>query len=123
MALTWEAVALLAPELADLDEDVQAAILADVSTRMGASPGSWKTAARYELAGKYLAAHLATLRSRGGAAGASGPVIGETVGPISRQYAAPASGSGSGSHSSTAYGQEFDRLAMTLIPGRIGLVA
>jgi hypothetical protein len=99
--ITWDDVALIAPELADLDEDVQDAILADVALELDAD--AWGT--HFDMASKYLAAHKASMRGRGGA---GAQVTSESVGQVSRSYAV----SGSGTDlDSTSYGQDFDRLA------------
>ena len=58
---------------------------------------------------RYLAAHMATM-AISGSGGAAGPVILETLGPMSRSYATTASTSGDDSLSLTRYGREYLRL-------------
>lgn len=60
---------------------------------------------RYDDALKYLAAHLLAV-GRKGSEGASGAVVSETVGPISRSYGAAAITS-SDALDSTAYGRRY----------------
>jgi len=112
--LTWDEVVLIAPDLASLTVDQQNAILADVELQVSESAFG----AKYNLACKYLAAHLGTLYRRG-AEGASGPVASERVGSVSRTYAvAKSAATGFGA---TAYGVQFEALARQL-PIRAGAV-
>jgi hypothetical protein len=62
--------------------------------------------ARYDDAVKYLAAHLLTTM-RGGSKSASGAVISETAGPLSRSYAAPSATVTTDELSSTTYGRRY----------------
>lgn len=112
--ITWADVVAVAPELASVATATQNAILADVAAQLVAA--QWGS--RYDVACTYLAAHLGTL-SKSGGQGVAGPVTSETVGSVSRSYAAPAvSESGMGS---TSYGREYERLKKQNV-GRIGLV-
>ncbi len=103
--LTWAEVVLIAPELSTVASDTQGAILADVALQL-VNPAMG--AGNAKLAGKYLAAHLATVAGR---AGAGAPIISESVGPISVGYAA-----GIFSYEAlhtTSYGIEYLRLLNT----------
>lgn len=61
---------------------------------------------RYDDAVKYLAAHLLA-SVRDGSKSASGAVISETAGPISRSYAAPMATASTDELSSTTYGRRY----------------
>jgi hypothetical protein len=89
MAITWADVEDLAPALSAVGADSQTAILAIVAVRVVAS----RWGANYTEAASYLAAHIGTLTLRAATAAGtgSGPITSETVGPISRSYAAPTS--------------------------------
>lgn len=110
MAITWTDVVNIAPELSTVATDTQTAILADVALQMPAEV--WGT--MLDTGSKYLAAHLATVTSRRGGGGA-GPLTSETVGQVSRSYAAPLKAT---SIMSTPYGVEYDRLLMNLPAAR-----
>jgi hypothetical protein len=112
--ITWSAVVAIAPELASVALATQTAILGAVEVQLAA--GQWGT--RYDLACTYLAAHLGAV-SLAGAQGAAGPVTSESVGSVSRSYAAPVVASSNAG--STAYGREYERLKKQLV-GRIGVV-
>lgn len=73
--------------------------------------GVWPPA-KADVARAYLAAHLLATVGRGGT-GPSGPVTSERVGDLARTYAAPAGGGSP--YSSTAYGQEFERLRRSVL--------
>jgi hypothetical protein len=115
--ITWADVLKIAPELSGkLPTTTTAQIVEDVLFLLVES--SWGRL--YDLACKYLIAHIATQIARG-AFGPSGAVIGESVGGISRQYAA---NSPMGTHSDfdqTPYGKRYKALLLAL-PGRIGMV-
>lgn len=115
MAITWANVALIAPELGGdaLTSDQQTAILADVATELGDTPGSFGSDARYDQAAKYLAAHIGTVTL---AAGATGAVVSESIGPFSVTRAAPTSGTGT-----TSYGERFEDLCQGYVPSRVGV--
>lgn len=81
--ISWSDVAALAADLAAVPVATQDEILAIVADIL-----QDPTLPRYDTAAKFCAAHLGTLYARG-AHGPAGPVTGETVGPLSRQYAAP----------------------------------
>lgn len=104
MAITWDDVVLIAPELSSLDSGAQDAILEDVELEIDATRwGIFANKGR-----KYLAAHLGTLATRG-SVGVAGPVTSETLGPMSRSYDA-GSAVDAGLLSSTRYGVEFARI-------------
>ncbi len=115
MSVTWAGVVIVAPELSTIALGTQTAILAQVALQMDAE--AWGD--RLDLGATYLAAHLAT-RTLGGGTATSGPVVSESVGQVSRSYAAPSSIQGS-ALGSTSYGQEFMRLS-SLNLSRIGMV-
>ncbi len=104
LGIDWDDVALLAPELASLDEDAQDLILGMVDAQLSED---WEDLR--DTAALYLAAHLGALTKRGGSAGA---VQSESVGQVSRTYAVSMA-AGAGLYGSTVYGQEYERLAKT----------
>lgn len=116
--LTKEDILLVARDMtaADLADAVWADLIAEVQVEVHAN--GWGTDERAAMGAKYLGAHKATLRKRsahgGSGAAAAGPLIGVTVGKISKQYAAPVAISGglAGDQSlnATSHGIEFVRL-------------
>lgn len=113
MAITWTDVTAIAPELSTAALATQTAVLASVELQV--NDDAWDDLASTGKA--YLAAHLATLAARG-ASGAAGPVTSESVGQLSRSYAAPATPSSS--LGLTSYGQEYLRLTR-ILPSVLGL--
>lgn len=109
-AIVWADVLALAPELSTVPSPRQDFILARVNIEL--SPDVW--GASLNIGRVYLAAHLATRKSAG-----SGMVTGETVGSVSRQYAAPMFQAGS--FNSTIYGEEYLRLISQLPGARFAL--
>ena len=110
MALTWSDVTAMAPELADVPVAAQTEILATVADLPA---DVWASAlTRGQLA---LARHLGTIQKRRGAAG---QVVSKSVGAASVSYAALMNPS---PLSSTVYGQEYERLVMTLSAARFGV--
>lgn len=107
MAINWSNVVDIAPELSTIPVNSQNAILAQVNTEL--SPSVWGT--RIEIGRAWLAAHLATVSSGGGA---GGQVLSEKVGDVSRTY----SDAGATGASSSDYGQEFERLLLQLPAAR-----
>jgi hypothetical protein len=114
--ITWQDVLAIAPELSTVSLATYTAILADVAVQLNAD--SWGV--RYDLASKYLAAHLATI-STWGSQGPSGTVIGESVGGVSRQYANNSPMGTDPLWDRTPYGREYRRLLRQL-PSRMGFV-
>lgn len=102
MAITSADVLLIAPELSTISAGQWTAILNDVALQV--SSAYWGT--RFDLGSKYLAAHLATLTKR---AGAAGQVASMAVGGVSVSYTSD-SMTGDGLKT-TSYGQEYDRLS------------
>lgn len=98
--ITWSDVTVIAPELADVGEDTQTAILSMVEEQLASSV--WGT--RLASGQRYLAAHLATMATKG-----SGAITAESLGDHSRTYAAPQT-----ALDSTTYGREYQRLLRTL---------
>jgi len=111
MAITWADVEAVAPELSAVALATQTAILAQVNSELSTSV--WGT--KIEIGRAWLAAHLGTLA---GIEEGGGAVQSETVGAVSRTYAVS-----SGDYSSTAYGNEFQRLLMQLPAARFGISA
>lgn len=100
--ITWSDVTAIAPELATVAGGTQTAILADVATEVIVA--NWPSQEKADRASKYLAAHLATLSKR---AGAAGPIQSQAVGGVSVSYAVSAMAA---VLAATAYGQEYQRL-------------
>lgn len=114
MAIDWTAVTALAPALSAVSTDGRTQILAQVALQVG--PTQWGT---LQDAGQLaLARHLGTLALRGGAS--SGALLSETVGPLSRTFAAPVLTAGT--LGSTPWGAEYARLR-ALLPAVFGLLA
>lgn len=80
MSITWANVVNVDAVLANVAAAAQAQILASVDRQI--DDDAWGDLA--DDGRTYLAAHMGTLYLRGGAAG---PVIGETLGPMSVSYA------------------------------------
>lgn len=115
MSVTWDDVVALAPALSDVSADGQTQILATVALQVG--PNQWGT---LQDAGQLaLARHLGTLTLRGSGA-SSGALVSETVGPLSRTFAAPVLTAGA--FGSTPWGAEYARLR-ALLPALFGLFA
>ena len=106
MAITCTDVTNMAPELTSVTAGTQTAILAQVALQV--SDEAWGELA--DVGAAYLAAHLATVGKRKGSAGG---VASESVGSVSRSYATKSTAVGL---SSTAYGEEYERL-VGLLPG------
>ncbi len=105
ITITWaDVVNLPAAELASVPTAAQDAILASLPLRMDVD--AWGSKAN--LGAAYLAAHLATVGRRGGTGGA---VTGESVGSVSRQYAAPLAGN---ALAASAYGLEYEALLLSI---------
>jgi hypothetical protein len=101
-SITWADVEAIAPELSAVSTDTQTAILADVEAQLSED----YLGTKYDLACKYLCAHLGTIARRNGSGGA---VTSRTVGPVSEAYSVAAATSTDGLNS-TSYGQEYKRL-------------
>lgn len=111
--ITWDDVEAIAPELASVAEAAQTIVLAAVGKQVGS--GQWGDLQKEgQLA---LAAHMGTLVAR--SAGAVGPVVSRTVGPVSTTYSVIAGAVGS--LGSTGWGQEYMRLIL-ILPSCRGLV-
>lgn len=117
--ITWADVVNIAPDLADVPASAQAAILADVAAQL-ANASAWPSPALHATACTYLAAHLGTMYARG-ATGAVGAVIGESVGSVSRQYAAPSPMGSDPTWDATPWGKAFRTLRRRCL-GRLGAV-
>lgn len=102
--IAWSDVVTVAPELASVPSSAQALYLAHANNALDVGAFGDVSAAR--LATIYLAAHVATSSSI--AAGGKGAVASETLGGMSRSYAAPVvTGS---DFESTGYGRMFSAL-------------
>lgn len=120
-AITWADVVNFAAELSGYPVAAQNDILAHVNTALDVSYFGGETGYKLKLARIFLAAHIAATTPLGGGGGAAGGAItSETVGGVSRSYAAPVNMSGSG-YQSTSYGQTFDGLIRTSL-ARLPLV-
>lgn len=108
--IDWTNVTDIAPELSTAPLAMQTAILAQVNAEL--DEDVWDT--KVEIGRAYLAAHLGTILRR---RGAGGPVVGESVGSVSRQYSASIA-AGAAMLGSTSYGIEFERQLMTLAAAR-----
>lgn len=114
ISITWADVEAIAPELADVEVVTQNAILLQVDGQMNSDV--WGS--KLDMGAVWLAAHLATVGP--GRSGVAGPVIAESVGQVSRQYAASVA-AGAGQLGSTSYGMEYERLLMTVPAARLAL--
>jgi hypothetical protein len=121
MAITWTDVEALAPALSTVSAEAQALILAQVARQVG--PNKW--GALVDDGQLYLAAHLGSAvlsaASSGDGGSVVGPVVSESVGPVSRTFAVLAAASSSSSAFASTWGQEYVRLRK-LLPTRFGLV-
>lgn len=111
ISITWADVVLIAPELSTVPTGAQNAILADVDLQVNEDV----LESKYNLAAKYLCAHLATIRAR---AGAGGPVTSVSVGAVSKSYGASIA-DGAAQLGSTGYGLEYERIINTCAMARL----
>ncbi len=82
MPISWSSVEAIAPELSSVAAGTQTLILAMVDRQIDDIRwGEFADDGR-----RYLAAHLGTITNGGAAGGSAGPVISETLGPMSRSY-------------------------------------
>lgn len=107
--INWDAVVAFAPELSDVNIDVQAYLLAHVNTTLNVAVFGGEESPKLRLARIYLAAHMATGMLLGASAG---EIQSETVGGVSYTYsgAAPVS-----SFESTGYGKQYAALVRNSI--------
>lgn len=112
-AINWNTVLGIAPELDSVNIDTQVMALAFVNEAI--SDSVWGTKTTATLARAYMAAHIATLSLRGGN-GASGAVVSESAGGLSRTYAQ--SMATNSTWGSTPYGVQFAALLRTNICAR-----
>lgn len=108
MSITWADVSTFAPEVASVPSARQTQILAMVDRQVNAT--AWGDAAVD--GALHLAAHYGVMSLRGSSS-AAGPVVSESVGPVSRSFAAPSSGGGGDGLEATSYGREYMRLSRT----------
>jgi hypothetical protein len=112
MTISWPNVTAIAPELSAAPAEMQLALLAMVNRRCPAV--IWGT--EDDTGRTYLAAHLATLGLR---RGAGGPVTSQGAGPVNQSYGLLMK---VGPLSTTAYGQEYERLLYTLPLARLPVI-
>lgn len=112
MAATVASVRRIAPELSSVSTADTEAFLADAALELDAA--TW--GALYDRAHALLAAHLASI-AHPELAAPSGPVVSESVGSVSRSYAAPSSGAAAGRWGTTRHGVELARLLRQIGPG------
>lgn len=108
-SIIWSDVLAHAPELSIVSSGAQADILAVANTVLDVSQFGGETAPKTKLARIYFAAHFATIDAQG-STGATGPVIGESVGGLSRQYASNSPMGTDPLWEKTPYGQAFRAL-------------
>ena len=133
VGLTKEQVIAVCGALADpaLTSGEWAVVLEITSARLNPGFNGWGNVRRANIAGRYLAAHIAlkmlAAKTTGGASGgAAGPLVGVTVGRVSKTFAGPSTSSSGGSASdddlrTTAPGRQY--LALRAVwPGRVAAV-
>lgn len=111
-AITWDNVLDYAAELSTVDADQQTDILAYVNDE-ALDPDMFGDEEGYtfKMVRIFLAAHMATVLKNGTAgSGAAGPVIGESAGGLSRQYANLATLGADALLDTTTYGREYRRM-------------
>jgi membrane protein involved in colicin uptake len=106
MSITWAKVTAIAAELSTTSAEAQTEILAYVNDE-AIHDETWRDAAKADRARQYLAAHMGALALPG--RGANGPVIGESAGPVSRQYGVTVA-AGASDFEATSYGKVYRRL-------------
>jgi hypothetical protein len=112
--IVWANVTDIAPELASVDVTLQLAALATVERFV--SDEAMEDLA--DTARAYLAAHLATVSSRKGAAG---PIVSASVGSVSVGYGASIA-EGAARLGSTAYGLTYEMLVSSVLNTRLPVV-
>lgn len=120
MAVSWSDVTAIAPPLSAVPSGTQTVILAAVSAQLS-NASYWPTTALYELAQKYLAAHMGTLylRSNGGGDASGGPVASESVGDVSVSYmTAPAKDAADAWYTLTPWGLALQALSLRSVMRR-----
>jgi len=119
MAITWDDVEDIAPELASLSEDAQTIILNYVNQALAVVEFGGEGSATLRLARIYMAAHYGTVTARGGT-GPAGPVTSESAGGLSRSYGLVTSGGSGDEMATTGYGQAYMSLVRRS-PARAGV--
>jgi hypothetical protein len=104
VAISWDDVVAIAPELVTTPVDGQNTILDDVNTQI--SDAVWDSAAEADMGRRYLAAHAGTLARLKG----RGPITSESLGPQARSYGSLVA-MATGSLALSAYGAEYERRA------------
>jgi len=106
-AITWPDVVNFDSVLANVDPGAHLRILEHVNTTLKVSEFGGEDCPKLRLARIYLAAHYGTLTMRGGSK--AGPLVSQTVGPISRSYAQVMAVGGS-LFTTTSWGQAYLQL-------------
>ncbi len=108
-AITWSDVLAFAPELSGVVSGAQDDIIDYVEDAIVSGEFGGESSPTYRLARIYLAAHYGTVTVNG-SNGAAGPVIGESAGGLSRQYAAFSPTGSDALLDVTPYGKAFRSL-------------
>lgn len=103
--ITWADVIAIASELDAVEDAARAIILAHVNGALNAAV--FGNAGSLRLARIYLAAHLGTFSLPDSTGFSSGDVVAESVGGISRTYAAVAAAASGTGIDGTTYGNEY----------------
>lgn len=109
-SIVWADVLGVAPELSTVSALGQTDILAYVNEAFVVDEWGGDASKLLRLARIYLAAHYGTVSVQG-SAGAAGPVIGESAGGLSRQYASNSPMGTDPLFDTTPYGKAFRNLA------------
>lgn len=118
-AIVWTDVTALAPELSSVSVAGQTMILAHVNVALDVAMFGGEDHAKTKIARVFLAAYFGST-SISGASGASGPVLSESAGGLSRSYANLMTTGGSGLDRN-GYGQMYREL-VRVSPARAPLV-
>ncbi len=108
-AITWTDVTNHASELTSVAVAAQTDILAHVNTAFTVDELDGESGPMTKLARIYLAAHLGTLSTQGGAA-AAGPVIEEEVGDVRRRFADLTTSATLTTYEGSSYGKLLNEL-------------
>lgn len=108
-SIVWDDVIAHAPELSTVGSTAQDDILAVANEVLDVTQFGGEDAAKTRLARIYFASHFATIDSQG-SSGATGAVVSETVGGLSRAYASVSASGTDPLWDRTPYGQAFRAL-------------
>lgn len=117
--ITWADVIAIAAELEDVPDVARAIILAHVNGAL--NPAVFGKVASLRLARILLAAHLGTYSLPGNSGISSGDIVSESVGGISRTYAAVTSNASAeeGGLDGTTYGQSLKAILRSQVRARL----